>query len=108
MKRTTLAAALALPAVLGVSAIAYSASTGPVMIDGISVGDTIGTTEEAISAKLADMGYTLTEFENDDDGYIEVELVANAHPFELEIDINDGTILEIEPEDADEDEDDDD
>ena len=107
MKRTTLAALLALPAIIGVSAVAYSANVGPAMLDGVNVGDTMGTAQEAIGAKLTALGYTMTEFENDEDGYIEVELVAGDHMFELEIDMQDGSVLEIEPDDADDGENDD-
>ncbi|MBO6637404.1 MAG: PepSY domain-containing protein [Roseitalea sp.] len=109
MKRTTLAAALALPAILGVAAIGYAASETSADLDGIAVGDTIGIDEAAIGARLSELGYTMTEVETDEDGYLEVELTAGGAPFELEIDAATGAVLEIEAEDADdEDEDGDD
>lgn len=106
MKRTTLAAALALPAVLSVAAIGYASSQSSATLDGIAVGDTIGTTHEAINARLTDLGYAMTELENDEDGYIEVELVAGSQAFELEIDVANGTVLEIEAEDGEDGDDD--
>lgn len=108
MKRTTLAAALALPAILSVAAIGYASSQSAAALGGVAVGDVIGTDQEAISAKLAELGYEMTEIETDEDGYLEIELIAAGAPFELEIDAASGAVLEIEAEDSDDEDGDDD
>lgn len=101
MKRTTLAAALAIPAIVSVAAIGHAAGDAPATLEGFAVGDTIGVDEATIGAALAGLGYEMTAMEADEDGYLEVELVAGAAAFELEVDATTGAVLEIEAENDD-------
>ena len=72
----------------------------------IAAGDKLGTTEAEIRAALEGQGYTVEEFEMEDDG-IEVELAMDGKMFEAEIDAKTGEVLEIEDGDEEDGEDDD-
>ena len=93
-----------LTATLGVaSALAIMAGAA---YANIAAGDKLGTTEAEIRAALEGQGYTVEEFEMEDDG-IEVELAMDGKTFEAEIDAKTGEVLEIEDGDEEDGEDDD-
>ena len=71
----------------------------------VNPGDSLGTTEAAISASLAAQGYVITGYEAEDDE-IEVDATLNGVTYEIEISPQDGMILEVELDDEDEDDDD--
>lgn len=70
---------------------------------GLTVGDTMDTSAEAIRTALEAQGATILEIETED-GEIEVEYMLDGLEYEAEIDATSGEILEVELED-DEDED---
>lgn len=88
---TRLATAAAL---LATSAIAlpFIASAG------ISLGDSIGLSDEEILTGLESQGYVIIEIEREDDE-VEAEATLNGVEFEIEIDPKTGLITEIEQED---------
>ena len=100
MKKAILAATVAVPAMLGLTAVDSIADQTPVTLDGIAVGDVIGTTLGGINDTITGLGYKITEFEIEDDE-IEVELTANDRSYELEIDPESGKVVDIELEDRD-------
>ena len=67
-----------------------------------SVGDVVGTSEPEIRATLESQGYTVQEIEFEDDE-IEVEVLYDGKPYEIELAADTGTIVEIEAEDDDDD-----
>lgn len=75
------------------------ASTG-IALAAVSVGDTLGTTEDEIRAALTAEGYTVEEFETED-GELEAEVTLDGKQMEVVVDAKSGAILEIEMEDAD-------
>ncbi len=66
----------------------------------INVGDSLGTTEQAIRAELEAQGYTISEIEVEGDE-IEVEATLDGQAFEFEISTETGSVIEIELEDDD-------
>ncbi len=70
-----------------------------------TVGDTLGTDLQEISAQLEAQGYKVLEIEQED-GEIEVEYMVGGQEYELEIDVATGVVVEIELEDEDDDDDD--
>ncbi len=85
-KSKIIAAAVALAAVPGLA------------LAGMSVGDSVGTSDEEIRAALTAQGYSIEEIENED-GKFEAEVVLNGQTFEIEIDPHSGNVLEIEEDD---------
>ncbi|MGB5871274.1 MAG: PepSY domain-containing protein [Albidovulum sp.] len=71
----------------------------------VNPGDTLGTSEAAITAALQSQGYTVTEFEAEEN-QLEVEVVLDGVAFEIEISPADGTVLEVAQEDDDDHDDD--
>lgn len=87
-------------AALGAALIAIPATAFATL----SAGDQVGTTFEAVIAKLTDAGYEIQEVEREDGG-LEVEAVLNGTTYEIMIDGETGAVMEIEVEDDDEDDD---
>lgn len=87
-------------AALGAALIALPATA----IAAVSAGDQLGTTLDAVIAKLNDAGYEIQEIEREDGG-LEVEAVLNGTTYEIMIDGETGSVTEIEIEDDDEDDD---
>jgi len=83
------------------------ASTG-IALAAVSVGDTLGTTEDDIRAALTAAGYTVEEIETED-GELEAEVTLDGQQMEVVVDAKSGAILEMELEgpDGDDGEDDD-
>lgn len=94
MKTSTITPALTLFSLSGLVA-----STG-IALAAVSVGDTLGTTEDEIRAALTAEGYTVEEFETED-GELEAEVTLDGKQMEVVVDAKSGAILEIEMEDAD-------
>ncbi len=90
-KLAVLCAAIAIPA----SALAA-----------VSVGETVGTSDEEIRAKLEAAGYMVDEIERED-GEIEVEASLDGRSFEIEIAPDSGIVVEMELEDEEDERDDD-
>lgn len=72
----------------------------------LSVGDQVGTSEDAIRTALQSAGYEVIEIEVKDDE-IEADVTLNGEEIEIEI-AADGTISEVEVEDEDDHDDGDD
>lgn len=70
----------------------------------VNPGESLGTTEAAISASLAAQGYVITRFEAEDDE-IEVDATLDGVAYEIEISPQDGTVLEVELDEDDDDSD---
>ncbi len=85
--------ALGTTGLIAVPALALAATT---------VGDVVGTSEAEIRASLESQGYTVQEIEFEDDE-IEVEVLYDGKPFEIELASDTGTVIEIEAEDDDDD-----
>ena len=66
----------------------------------VAPGDSLGTSEADIRAKLEARGYAVTEFEIED-GEIEVEATMNGKAYEIEVSSKDGNVLEVELDDKD-------
>ena len=89
------------------AALASAAILAPVIaFAAVSVGDSLGTSDADIRAKLEAAGYTVNEIERED-GEIEVEAVRDGLPVEIEIASDTGMIVEIEVDDDHDCEDDD-
>lgn len=73
----------------------------------VTVGDQLGTSEEAIRAALTAEGYTVEEFEAEK-GELEAEVTKDGQEMEIVIDATSGIILELELEDESDDDEDDD
>ncbi|MEP1206213.1 MAG: PepSY domain-containing protein [Rhizobiaceae bacterium] len=80
-----------------------------IALAGVTLGDSVGTSEAEIRASLEKQGYTIEEFERED-GEIEVEVTLDGKPLEIEISPEDGTVIsmEVDDDDGDDDNDDDD
>ena len=72
----------------------------------INVGETIGTSEEAVREALVAQGYEITEIEIEDKAW-EIEALLDGVEYEIEVSMETGTIMEIELEDDEDDEDED-
>ena len=94
------------PAMTLFSVTGLLASTG-FALAAVTVGDTLGTTEDEIRAALTDQGYAVEEIETED-GEIEAEVSLDGKEMEVVVDAKSGLILEMELEDQDEDGDKDD
>ena len=70
----------------------------------INAGQELGTSQNAIQAELEARGYTVIEFEIEDDE-IEVEASLDGQIFEFEISPTTGQVVEIELEGDDDDDD---
>ena len=70
----------------------------------INVGDSLGTTEQAIRTELEAQGYTISEIEVEGDE-IEVEATLDGQAFEFEISTKTGSVTEVELEEDDDAED---
>ena len=80
-------------------AILFAALAIPVSaLAAVSVGDAVGTDDDAIRAKLEAAGYVVDEIERED-GEIEVEASLDGREVEIEISSDTGTVLEMELED---------
>lgn len=94
----------------------FTLTTAPLAIAGVvlpslafaavSVGDTIGVSDEDIREALTAQGYTIEEIEREA-GEIEVEVMLNGQEFEIELDAETGMVVEVELEDDKDDSDDD-
>jgi uncharacterized membrane protein YkoI len=94
------------PAVTLFSLTGLFASTG-IALAAVSVGDTLGTTEEDIRSALTAEGYTVEEIETED-GEIEAEVTLDGQEMDVVVDARSGQVLEMElegPEDGDMDDD---
>lgn len=78
-----------------------------IALAGISVGDTIGSTEAEIRTHLEKQGYKIEEIEIESDE-IEVEASLDGLMLEIEISPEKGVVVAIEAEDDDDDDDDED
>jgi len=90
------------PALTLFSLAGLTASTG-IALAAVTVGDTLGTTEEEIRAKLTAEGYTIDEIETEKDE-IEAEVTLDGQQMEVVVDAKSGLVLEMEleePEDED-------
>lgn len=88
---------IALPLAGGVAASIVAVSAA---LAAFSIGDELGTTEEAIRAGLEAKGAVIEEIETED-GTIEVEYSLDGQAMEMEIDLASGKIIELELEDED-------
>jgi len=94
------------PALTLFSITGLLASTG-IALAAVSVGDTLGTTEDDIRAALTAEGYMVEEIETED-GEIEAEVSLDGQEMEVVVDSQSGQVLEMElegPEDEDMDDD---
>ena len=64
----------------------------------ITVGDTLGTEDDAIRAQLEQQGYAVEEIERED-GEIEVDVRKDGQEFEIVINAQTGAVEEIEEDD---------
>ena len=68
----------------------------------VNPGDTLGTSETDIRAKLEAQGYVVTEFELED-GEIEVEATLNGTAYEIEVSGENGNVLKVALDEEDDD-----
>lgn len=69
-----------------------------VALAGISLGDSVGTTDADIRAAFEAAGYTVEDIERED-GEIEVEVLQNGAEFEFGIAPDTGAVVEMEKDD---------
>ncbi|MEP3045915.1 MAG: PepSY domain-containing protein [Roseibium sp.] len=89
--KTSVTSILATATLLGGMGAALSA---------VSVGDTLGTSEEDVRAALTAQGYTVEEFEVEN-GELEAEVILDGQEMEVVIDASSGIVLELEMDDDD-------
>lgn len=94
------------PALTLFSVTGLLASTG-IALAAVSVGDTLGTTEDDVRAALTSQGYMVEEIETED-GEIEAEVSMDGQEMEVVVDAQTGQVLEMELDGPDESETDDD
>ncbi|MEL6450597.1 MAG: PepSY domain-containing protein [Pseudomonadota bacterium] len=61
---------------------------------GVDVGQTLGTTEDAVRTALTDLGYTVQEVKVED-GEIEAEVSLDGVALEIEVAMDSGAVVEI-------------
>ena len=64
----------------------------------ITIGDTLGTGDDAIRAQLEQQGYAVEEIERED-GEIEVDVRKDGREFEIVVNAETGAVEEIEEDD---------
>jgi hypothetical protein len=94
------------PALTLFSATGLLASTG-MALAAVSVGDTLGKTEDDVRAALSSQGYMVEDIETED-GEIEAEVSLDGREMEVVVDARSGQVLEMELEDPEGEETDDD
>ena len=87
---------------LKTAALAGLATLPAAAFAAFATGDTVGTSEAEIRAALESEGYTVLEFEIEEDE-IEVEALYEGKRIEIELAKDTGQILEIEDEDDEDD-----
>lgn len=88
------------PALILFAASGLLASMG-LALAAVSVGDTLGTSEDAIRSALTSEGYAVEEIETED-REIEVEVTLDGQEMEVVVDAMSGKVLEMELEGPDE------
>ncbi|WP_269581309.1 PepSY domain-containing protein [Roseibium sp. Sym1] len=94
------------PALTLFSATGLLASTG-IALAAVSVGDTLGNTEDDVRAALSSLGYMVEDIETED-GEIEAEVLMDGQEMDVVVDARSGQVLEMELEDPEGEETDDD